>query len=222
MPGVEIPGREIGEVLHRGIEQAHIEVATLAGLARRKHPRHQRERGEEPGHQIDDRQPHARGRPVRLAGQGQIAGLGLHQVIVARPMRARAVAAIGREMRADDLRIGRREIAVGQPELRWQIAAQIIEQRIRARRQPVQHLARRRLLQIEGQRLLGSIQPDEVTRESVDGRVVPAREVAAIRPFDLDHARAEVRELPRRERRRDRLQRHRPNSLSPLAGRGLG
>src|SRR5437764_13705935 len=76
-------------------------------------------------------------------------------------MRARAVAAIGREMRADDLRIGRREIAVGQPELRRQIAAQIIEQRIRARRQPVQHLARRWLLQIEGETLFVAVEAVE-------------------------------------------------------------
>jgi hypothetical protein len=35
--------------------------------------------------------------------------------------------------------------------------------------------------------------------------VVVAREVADLRPLDLDHARAEVGELARAERRRDRL-----------------
>ena len=209
MPRIEIPGREISEVLHRGIEEADIEVAALAALARRKHPRHQRERGEEPGHQIDDRQPHARGRPVRLAGQGQIAGLGLHQIIIAGPMRARAVAAIGREMRADDLRIGRREIGVGQPELRWQIAAQIIEQRIRARRQPVQHLARRRLLQIEGETFFVAVEAVEelavvaLVAVAEKERADAARHVAAIgRVLDLDDFRAEIGQLHRAVRPR--------------------
>src|ERR1051326_8218827 len=69
MPGIQIPGREIGEVLQRRIEQADIEVALLAGLPRRKYARDKRKRRKEPGHQIDDRQPHPGGRPVRLAGQ---------------------------------------------------------------------------------------------------------------------------------------------------------
>jgi hypothetical protein len=69
MPRIQVPGREIGEVLQGGVEQADIEVAALAALARRQHTGDQREGGEQPGHQIDDRQPHARRRPVGLAGQ---------------------------------------------------------------------------------------------------------------------------------------------------------
>ena len=45
-----------------------------------------------------------RGRAVGLAGERQIAGLRLHQVVVAGPGFARTLAAVGGEMRADDLR----------------------------------------------------------------------------------------------------------------------
>jgi hypothetical protein len=55
--------------------------------------------------------------------------------------------------------------------------------------------------EIESERLLRSIQPHEVTRHPFDRGVVPAREVAAIRSLDLDHARAEVGKLPCRKRR---------------------
>src|SRR4029453_12205211 len=57
-----------------------------------------------------------------------------------------------------------------------------------------------RLLQIERQRLLGSIQPHEIARQAFDGGVVAAREVAAVGTLDLDDAGAEIGELPRGER----------------------
>ena len=112
-------------------------------------------------------------------------------------------------MRADDLRIGRREIGVGQPELRWQIAAQIIEQRIRARRQPVQHLARRRLLQIEGETFFVAVEAVEelavvaLVAVAEKERADAARHVAAIgRVLDLNDFRAEIGQLHRAVRPR--------------------
>src|SRR5256712_6871304 len=82
---------------------------------------------------------------------------------------------------------------------------EILDEDVRALDEPREDIRATGFLEIERQRLLGSIQPDEVARESLDGRVVPAREVAAVGPLDLDDAGAKVRELPRRERRRDRL-----------------
>ena len=53
--------------------------------------------------------------------------------------------------------------------------------RPRARAGASRTSARARLLQIERQRFLRSIEPDEVARQALDGRVVRAREVAAVR-----------------------------------------
>ena len=82
---------------------------------------------------------------------------------------------------------------------------QVLHEDVGAREQPREDAGRFRPLQVQRQRLLRPVQPDEVAREPLDGRVVAAREVAAVGPLDLDHARAEVGELPRRERRGDGL-----------------
>ena len=66
---------------------------------------------------------------------------------------------------------------------------------------------RRRLcvLDVERQALLAAVRPDEMRREAAHAAVVGAREVADTRALDLDDPRAEVGELPRAERRRDRV-----------------
>src|SRR6185295_2736989 len=61
-----------------------------------------------------------------------------------------------------------------------------------------------RLGQVEDNRLLAAVKPDEVGALAVRERVVSAREIT-LRPLDLDHARARVREAARAGRRRDRL-----------------
>ena len=82
---------------------------------------------------------------------------------------------------------------------------QVLHEHVGALEEPRQHRLRGGLLEIERQRFLRAIEPDEVARQSADGLVVAAREVPAVGPLDLDHARAEVGELARRERRGDRL-----------------
>ena len=58
---------------------------------------------------------------------------------------------------------------------------------------------------IERQRFLRAVQPDEMARQSLNGGVVAAREIAIARPLDLDDPRAEIRELSRRKRHRHGL-----------------
>src|SRR6516162_3047355 len=60
-----------------------------------------------------------------------------------------------------------------------------------------------RMLDVDGQALLRAIRPHEVRRHAAHALVVAARDVAAARALDLDHARAEVGELARAEGRRD-------------------
>ena len=62
-----------------------------------------------------------------------------------------------------------------------------------------------RMLDVEREAFLRAVGPDEVRREAADALVVGAREVADAGSLDLDHARAEVGELARRERRGDRV-----------------
>ncbi len=60
-------------------------------------------------------------------------------------------------------------------------------------------------LEVDRQRLLAAVEPGEVGAGAVHDVVVLAREVAAVGPLDLDHARAEVGEVAAGERDGDRL-----------------
>ena len=51
------------------------------------------------------------------------------------------------------------------------------------------------LLEVEGEGLLGAVEPDEVARHAVDGPVVGSGEVAGAGALDLYDPRAEVGEL---------------------------
>jgi hypothetical protein len=62
-----------------------------------------------------------------------------------------------------------------------------------------------RFLQVQCQRLLATVEPDEVTRLAVHRAVISAGEVAATRALDLDHPRTKIRELAGGVRRRHRL-----------------
>jgi hypothetical protein len=63
-----------------------------------------------------------------------------------------------------------------------------------------QDLLRFRVLEVERDRFLAPVEPDEVGGEAMDRRVVGTGKIAAARALDLDHARAEVAEVARAER----------------------
>ena len=56
------------------------------------------------------------------------------------------------------------------------------------------------LLEIEGERLLAPVEPDEIGREALDRGVVGAGEVAPAGPLDLDDFGAEIGQMPGAER----------------------
>jgi hypothetical protein len=58
---------------------------------------------------------------------------------------------------------------------------------------------------VERQAFFRAVEPDEIRGLALDGLIVVARKVADAGALDLDHARAEIGELARREWRRDRL-----------------
>ena len=59
------------------------------------------------------------------------------------------------------------------------------------------------MLHVQREALLRAVGPHEVRRESAHALVVAAREVAHAGALDLDHARAQIRQLARREGRRN-------------------
>jgi hypothetical protein len=69
----------------------------------------------------------------------------------------------------------------------------------------IEDLDRGRLLEIERERFLAPVEPDEVGGEPVDGGVVVAGEIAAARPLDLDYPRSEIAQMAGAERPRHRL-----------------
>src|SRR5581483_9638553 len=70
--GVEVPHREVAEVLQGGVEQVDVDVAALARRARGEHAGDEGEGGGLAGHQIDDGKPAAARWPVGLAGERQV------------------------------------------------------------------------------------------------------------------------------------------------------
>ena len=71
--------------------------------------------------------------------------------------------------------------------------------------EPTQYLLSAFLLKVQRQRLFRAVKPDEVAGETFDRSVVATGKVPYLRALDLYHSGAKVGELPRGERRGDRL-----------------
>ena len=97
------------------------------------------------------------------------------------------------------------ELRRSQPETIRCSRRQILHEHVGAAEQAREHVSRLVALQIERQRFLPSIQPDEMTRQPAHRRVVRAGEVARAGALDFDHARAEIGQLTRRKRDGNRL-----------------
>ena len=82
---------------------------------------------------------------------------------------------------------------------------QVLDEDIGPLQQLRQDLLTGRGLQVERQRLLRAVGPGEVAAQPEGGGVIVAGEVAAAGPLDLDDAGAEVGQMARGQRRRDRL-----------------
>ena len=82
---------------------------------------------------------------------------------------------------------------------------EVLHEHVGALQQPEHRLDVARGLEVEGDALLGPVEPHEVARHPVHGLVVAAREVPGAGPLDLDHPRAEVGEVPGGQRGGHRL-----------------
>ncbi len=97
----------------------------------------------------------------------------------------------------------RGERVVGQAESRCGAGREVLHEHVGTPEECREDPSRLGVLDVERQALLRAVGPDEVRRQPLHALVVAAREVACPRPLDLDHARPQVGELARAERRRD-------------------
>jgi hypothetical protein len=200
---VQVPVAGVGELVQRDVEQRHVDVAAVAALHRADQRREHRHCGGDAGHVVDDRQAHAGGRRAGLAGEVQVAGLGLHQVVVARPALALVVATVGGEVRAEDARVRRPERGVVEAELLRLVAAQVVHDHVGGAHEAAKgglalgalEVQRDALLvEVEGLEEVAVVGPEEVRSHA-------ARGVAALfAALDLDDLGAEVGEVHRAER----------------------
>src|SRR4029453_13497927 len=102
----------------------------------------------------------------------------------------------------DQPRMHRQQRVRAQTQASRSAGREILDEYVSARDEPGEDIFRCRMLDVEGEALLGAIQPDEVRAQALHRRVVIAREIAYLRPLDLDHASAQIRKLPRSKRRR--------------------
>ena len=82
---------------------------------------------------------------------------------------------------------------------------QVLNEHVGLADQSAENLGDLGILHVERHAFLRAVEPYEIRRLPVDRLIVIAREVTDLRPLDLDHARTEIRELTRCERRSDRL-----------------
>ena len=90
-------------------------------------------------------------------------------------------------------------------EARRRAGCEVLNENIGTADQLRQNVLRLRMLDVERQAFLRTVEPDEVGGLTLDGLVIIAREIADAGSFDLDHARAEVGELAGAERSSHRL-----------------
>ena len=82
---------------------------------------------------------------------------------------------------------------------------EVLQEDVRAVDQAADDLAALRGLEVDGERFLAAVEPDEVRAGAVDDVVVAAREVAAVDAFHLDDAGPEVGEVAGGQRGSDGL-----------------
>ncbi len=196
--------RRLAHPLGERVEQRHLERGAAAGRGSGE------QRGQDPrvrvhsGGDVGDRDAGSR-RRIRAAGDRDEADLALNKEVVRLLLRVRPRRSIAGHVADDEAGMAVSENGWCGPEPLGGARRKVLHEHIRARQEAREHLRALRPLEIERERLLRSIQPDEVAREALDAGVVSAREIAAVGPLDLDDTRAEVGKLPRRKRRSDGL-----------------
>ena len=168
--------------------------------------------GVQAGSDIGNRDSHFGG-SVGAAGEAHYAGLRLHQHVVGFLLAVGAVGSVARDAAPDEARVGLAKLLVPQAQPLDCAGHQVVEEDVGARHQAGEYVEVARLFEVEHDAALAPVEPGEVGRHAVEGAVIAARQVAAIRTFHFDHVRAHIGKLPRAEGRgHGLLQRHYPNA----------
>ena len=149
------------------------------------------------------RYPRRRSRRARglfRAGDGDEPRLRLDEKVIGLPVPIGAARTVPRYLAGDQVRRAVPESKGSEAEPLERSRAQIREEHIRAIDELLENAPSFLGLQIERERFLRPIQPDEVARHSANRLVVVAGEVTRSGTLDLDDASPEVRELAGRER----------------------
>ena len=187
---------------HR-VEQRHRDRGALAGAVARDQRFQDRLIGIHAGADIGDRKADPR-RRIRPAGDGGKPGLRLHQQVIGLARGIGAALAVTRDRAADQPRMLLAQFRDRKAELGDRAGLQVLHEHVGLREQRREQRAVLALAEIEHDRFLAAIEPDEIRALAMHMIVVMAREVA-LRPLDLDHARAGIGEPAGRLRRRHRL-----------------
>ncbi len=153
---------------------------------------------------VGEARPHRHRRSVAAAGGGGDAGQSLDQHVLARTAEVRPAVAVARARAVDDPRIDlpERFVAVSHP--RHHAGAEVLDDDVGLRRDPVEDFLRLRALQVDGERALVAVPGEEIRAlRAADPAVVEghgAEQVALPRPLDLDDVRPHVGKELRRER----------------------
>ena len=140
-----------------------------------------------------------------VPGHRQHARFALHEQVVGFLLGIRPRVAVTRDVAHDEARMLRMQRLGAQPQARGRAGREVLDEHVRALDEPGEDLRGFGVLHVEREAFLGAVEPHEIRRLAFDRLVVVAREIADFRALDLDHARAEIGELARSERRGDRL-----------------
>ncbi len=181
--------------LRERLEERDLHGVGLAG----RRPRVQRGEdaavGVHPGGDVGDGDPDAGGLLGR-PGERHQPRLALHQQVVRLAVGPWTAGAVPGDGAGDEPRQPPGQLGGAEPEPVGGARREVLDEDVGAFQEPVQDLPAPRVLQIQGEGLLGPVQPHEVAGLPVHGPVVAAGEVAVARAFHLDDARPEVGELP--------------------------
>ena len=147
----------------------------------------------------------ALGRGLLSAGHRDHARLGLDKQIVRLLVTVRPVRAVPADMTHDQVGVVRAQPLIVEAQPLHCARRQVLNKNVCLLQQLAQNLLATGRLQIQRNRLLRAVRPREVAAQTPRRRVIMPREITVARPLHLDHPRAQVGQMPRSQRRRNRL-----------------
>ena len=185
-----------------GVEHRDRKLGAFAGALARDQCFQDRFVGVHAGRDIDDGDADAR-RLGRAGDRGQT-GFCLNEHVVGFAHGVRSALAEAGDRATNQPWMLAPQFGEGKAELAYGARLQILNEDVGTREHRTEQRLVARFGKIEHDRFLATVEPDEIAALAVHQIVVAAREVA-LRPLDLDDARAGVCQARRTHRRRDRL-----------------